>query len=156
MNAEFAEERRGELAAFDLLCEPLRPLRSTLTLRFPAIPLCVLRDLCGESCFRQSMNQRGLRFAAGSSIAVFDGEPVRVLFTLFEAGVAVVVDVTDLVDQHVVEIEISDGVFRPDQTPEIAILNPAAAVHFTFDSLSRSWGSNVKFFQRCFDRIQVN
>ena len=48
MNAEFAEERRGELSALDVLREPLRPLRSTLTLLFPAIPLCVLRDLCGE------------------------------------------------------------------------------------------------------------
>jgi hypothetical protein len=138
------------------LRKSMRPLSSNLTPLVFATPLCVLRDLCGESCFRRSTNQRRFRFAAGSSIAVFNGEPVRVLFTLFEAGVTIIVDVTDLMDQHVVEIEIPDRVLRPDQTPQIAVLNPAAAIHFAFDSLSRSWGSNVKFFQRCFDRIQVN
>ena len=129
------------------LREPLRLLRSNLTPLVSATPLCVLRDLCGESCFRRSTNQRRFRFTARCSIAVFDGEPVGVLFTLFEAGVAVVVDVTNLVDQHVVEIEIADSVFRPDQTPHVPVLNPAAAVHFAFDALSRARGSDVEFFQ---------
>ena len=45
---------------------------------------------------------------AGVAEAVFDGEPVGVAFAVLGAGVALVVDVADFVDQDIVEVEVAD------------------------------------------------
>src|SRR5580704_3001463 len=94
--------------------------------------------------------------AARRTITVLDGEPVREAFAIDEAAVAIVHGMPDLVDQHVVEIEISDRVGRPNQVPTAPLALPFAAEHSGFNELLRARLPGVVLNQGGLDRIEVN
>src|SRR5580704_5778382 len=98
---------------------------------------------------------RVLATAARSAIAIFDCEPVCETFALDEAAVAIVNGMSDLVDQDIVEIEISDRVGSPTQVPAAPVGLPLPAVHSGFDELFWARRPRVAFHIRRLDRVQV-
>ena len=94
--------------------------------------------------------------ATRSPVSVFHGEPIGELFAFAETRVSVIVDVTNLVNKHIVQIEVTNGGLRPDQPPQAALLNPATAIHFRFDPLSWFWRSNIQFNERLLDRVKID
>jgi len=90
------------------------------------------------------------------SVTVFHGEPIGELFAFAETRISVIVDVTNLVNQHIVQIEVTNSGLRPDQPPHAALLNPTTAVHFCFDPLSWFWRSNIEFSKRLLDRVKID
>jgi len=94
-----------------------------------------------------SSAHRTLAFHPGCPKPVFNGKPVGELFTLAERCVSIIVDMTDFVNQNIVQIEITNRILSPDQSPERPVFNPSSAEHFHFDALRGSGGSNVEFFQ---------
>ena len=51
---------------------------------------------------------------ARSAVSVLDGKPIRELLTLSETGISIVVNVSDFVNQYIVQVEIPDRTLRPD------------------------------------------
>src|SRR5262245_32302492 len=71
----------------------------------------------------------GQVLAAASFVADFEGEPLGEPFAVAIAVVAIVENVAQLVDQHIVEIEITNRVFRPDEAPIPLVTDPPRSVH---------------------------
>ena len=95
------------------------------------------------------------RFARALLQAVFDRKPFRVSFAIGVAGIAFVEQVPQLVDQNVVQVEILDRGFCPDQLPSLSVLNPPTTVLLCFVVLGRSRWLREVLDQRLFDGIQV-
>lgn len=88
--------------------------------------------------------------------AILGGEPVGVSFARCRVRVAPVVHMADLMDEHVVQVEVADRVERPSQTPFASDLRPLAAEHAGFDQLLRCGWPSVRLHERCFHRVEVN
>src|SRR3954469_18364974 len=66
-------------------------------------------------------------------IAVMNREPLGIPFTIDVAAVTLVDQVTQLVDQNVVKIEILGSLLAPSERPQAGPrFGPTAAVHFGF------------------------
>lgn len=90
------------------------------------------------------------------SVSILDGEPVRVPLTFSETGIPFVYDMTNLMDQNVVQVIVSNCSRGPDQSPVVAVLNPPASKHLGFDPLSGARATDVQFLQRGFNWIEVD
>jgi arylsulfatase A-like enzyme len=94
--------------------------------------------------------------AAARLVAMLDGEPLGIPLAIGVAGVAVVQQVPQLVDQDVIEVKILDRLFGPDEPPQRSVLFPTAAVHLGFDHLAGFRRGGVRLGQVLFDRVQID
>src|SRR5690606_36553895 len=69
---------------------------------------------------------------SGCPIPVLDGKPFSVAFAVGIGGIPVVEQVTQFMDQDVVQIEVADRIFRPRKGPGVPGLLPLASVHTRF------------------------
>src|SRR5690242_5282588 len=81
-------------------------------------------------------------------VAVLDSEPFSKPLPVDGTAVAGIEDVPQLVNQHVVEVEIPNRLRRPDQLPLAAAGGlPASTEHAGFDLLARLGGLAEGFDQ---------
>ena len=70
---------------------------------------------------------------AAAFVAEFERKPLGVAFAIDVARVAAINQMSQLVDQNVVEIEVVNGLFGPFQPPDAArLMGPQAAVNAVF------------------------
>jgi len=77
----------------------------------------------------------GQALALARLVADFQRKPLGVPFTIAVARVAIVENVSQLVNEHIVEIEIANGVLGPDELPGSPLVHPTSTIHRRFNAL---------------------
>jgi hypothetical protein len=80
--------------------------------------------------------------SARAAISEFNGKPFGKSFLVRIAGIAFINQMTQLMNQYIVELKVARGRFSPNQLPDLRFgLFPSASKHLGFNHQGPGWGT---------------